>query len=58
MVFCQGKGENDWASGDKYIGEWKNDLPHGEGIATYADGRVEEGVWEKGYLKYSKKIAP
>ena len=36
------------ASGAKYVGEFKNDLYHGQGIYTFADASVEEGIWEKG----------
>ncbi|MDY6248552.1 MAG: hypothetical protein SPL55_03860 [Prevotella sp.] len=31
-----------------YQGEWKNDMPHGKGIAKYYDGRYYEGCFVKG----------
>ena len=35
-----------WANGGKYIGQWKDDLIHGKGTATFVDGTIEEGLWE------------
>ena len=29
-----------------YIGEWKNNNMHGEGVYTWADGRRYEGQYE------------
>ena len=37
-------------NGDKYIGEWRNGLKHGNGILTYSNGFVKEGVWKKDKL--------
>ncbi len=34
----------------KYVGEFKDYLGHGQGTATYTDGRVEKGIWENGKL--------
>jgi hypothetical protein len=28
------------------------------GVRTYADGRVEEGIWENGKFKYAQKPHP
>ena len=36
------------ASGNKYVGEWKDDKFHGQGTYTYADGTVEQGTWRDG----------
>ena len=37
---CEGFG--------KYKGEWKDDMPHGEGIREYPDGKVYSGEWVEG----------
>ena len=36
------------ASGDKYVGEFKDDMRHGQGTYTQANGTVTEGLWEEG----------
>ena len=43
-----GEGSYTWYTGDKYVGEWKGDKQDGQGTMTYADGTVEEGLWENG----------
>ena len=45
-----GQGTYTWASGDKYVGEWKDGKTHGQGTHTYADGTVDKGIWENGEL--------
>ncbi|MCI5120706.1 MAG: hypothetical protein D3908_05855, partial [Candidatus Electrothrix sp. AUS4] len=35
-------------NGKKYKGEFKNDLPHGRGQLTSADGTVYEGMFKSG----------
>lgn len=35
-------------NGDKYEGEWKNDLQNGKGTFTYANGDIYEGQWVNG----------
>ena len=47
-----------WDIDGTYRGQWKDSNPHGEGIRTYPDGRVEEGIFENGKLKYAKKVTP
>jgi S1-C subfamily serine protease len=42
----------------KYVGEWQNDFPNGLGIHTYADGRVEEGMYKNGKFQYAQKVTP
>ncbi|WP_081853749.1 hypothetical protein [Candidatus Magnetobacterium casense] len=32
----------------KYVGGWKNDLPHGQGTMTWSDGRKYAGEFKKG----------
>ena len=34
-----------YASGDKYVGEFKDDKFNGQGTETYANGNVKEGIW-------------
>ena len=38
-----GKGICKYKNGDFYLGEWKNNNMHGEGVYTWADGRRYEG---------------
>ena len=38
----------EYADGDRYEGEWKDEKKHGYGKYTYADGRVREGMWHEG----------
>ena len=41
-----GQGTKTWANGDKYVGEYKDDLKSGQGTHSYADGSVKEGIWK------------
>ena len=41
-------GAYDSPNGDRYVGEWKNDEPHGIGTATYADGDRYAGEFNQG----------
>jgi len=38
-----GNGKCTWPVGTTYIGDWKDDNLHGDGILTYSDGRVLNG---------------
>jgi hypothetical protein len=40
--------EQDSPAGNKYVGEWKNNLYHGIGTFTSAEGDIYIGQWEKG----------
>jgi len=44
-----------FANGDKYVGEFKNNVMHGQGTYTYADGTTERGIWKNDELKQLKK---
>ena len=44
-------GTYPYASGGGYVGEWKNGQGHGQGTLTFADGRVQKGIWENDKLK-------
>ncbi len=46
-----GQGTYTWTGGNKYVGEYKNDLHHGQGTFTWADGTVIEGLWKNGDFK-------
>ena len=41
-----------YASGNKYVGEWKDGIMHGHGTFTYSNGDKYVGEW-----KYGKKCA-
>ncbi len=40
-----GQGTYTFANGDKYVGEFKDDMIHGQGTQTFADGTIEKGLW-------------
>jgi hypothetical protein len=42
-----GEGTMTWPDGRKYVGEFRDGKMHGLGKMTYADGRIEEGVWKQ-----------
>ena len=44
--------------GNKYVGEWKDGIFHGQGTLTYPDGTVYEGIWENNKFLYAKKPSP
>ena len=37
-----------FADGERYEGQWKNNMKHGQGIFTFADGNVYEGEYKHG----------
>ena len=41
-----GEGICIWKNGEKYIGEFKDDLFHGQGTYTFADGGIYVGEWK------------
>ncbi|HJP38647.1 MAG TPA: hypothetical protein QF499_05880 [Gammaproteobacteria bacterium] len=41
-----GQGTYTYANGDKYVGEWRDNLPNGQGTLTYADGSKYVGEWK------------
>ena len=49
------KGTFTHTNGHKYIGEFRDNKPHGQGIKTYADGRIEEGIWNDWKFQYAQK---
>src|SRR5262249_54191539 len=52
-----GFGLLDRADGSRYAGEWKNDLPNGEGELRRADGSVVSGMFVDGKLAESHEAA-
>ncbi len=48
---ANGMGEATWSIGkkaNKYVGEWKDDMPHGHGVYTKLDGSKYKGEWKEG----------
>ena len=45
-----GYGTYVWDNGDKYVGEWKNNLFEGQGTYTFANGTAQKGIWKNGEL--------
>ncbi len=51
-------GTYTYTNGDKYVGEYKDGNLHGQGVYTYADGKVVEGIWGNGEFIDAKKANP
>ncbi|MEC7489091.1 MAG: trypsin-like peptidase domain-containing protein [Pseudomonadota bacterium] len=52
-------GTYTWADGSKYVGGFRDDKQHGQGIEYHADGTVDrEGVWKDGKFQYAQKTTP
>jgi hypothetical protein len=44
-----GWGTLKWAaSGDRYDGEWEDNVEHGNGVYTWSDGSTFSGSWRRG----------
>ena len=43
-------GTYTYASGNQYVGEWKDNKQHGQGTLTYADGSKYVGEWKDGKM--------
>ena len=46
-----GQGTYLFINGDKYEGEWKDDLKNGYGVYTYQNGSKKKGVFINGILQ-------
>ena len=47
-----GVGAYYFEDGEKYIGEFQNDVFHGKGTYYYIDGNIKSGEWNDGeYIK-------
>jgi len=46
-----GKSAYSWPDGRMYIGEWKNDLQHGQGILTHPTGEKYVGQWKDDFIE-------
>ena len=44
----EGKGIKYLSDGDRYEGDWKNNLPEGKGVYYYNNGNRYEGEWKNG----------
>jgi len=55
-----GQGTLDLTSsgGIKYVGEWKYDNWHGQGIYTWANGKIQKGIFENGKFLYANNVEP
>ena len=45
----EGKGELSFPSGEKFIGEMKNNLPNGGGVKYFANGDKYTGDFKNGF---------
>ena len=41
-----GRGEYIWANGDRYTGQFANNLKNGNGILYFSNGDKRVGVWK------------
>ncbi|XP_042490908.1 phosphatidylinositol 4-phosphate 5-kinase 8-like isoform X1 [Macadamia integrifolia] len=48
--------ERVFSNGDAYVGNIKQELPHGKGRYTWSDGTVYEGEWEEGKMTGKGRI--
>lgn len=53
--FCEGRrsdghGSLKYASGERYVGNFRDEVPDGEGTCEFADGSRYEGEWVKGLM--------
>ncbi len=48
MDVPEGNGEMIWPDGRKYVGEFRDGVPHGLGKMTLKNGEVQDGVWANG----------
>lgn len=57
MDSMHGKGTYDWSNGDRYVGDWKENLMNGKGVKTYgSNGSTFDGTWINGYKKLKDKV--
>lgn len=47
-IIREGMGENEWPNGDRYRGEWLNDMPHGKGFMQRKDKEEYRGQFSFG----------
>jgi hypothetical protein len=45
---AHGYGVHEWQNGDRYEGEWRNSLRHGQGSDIFANGDVFIGEYVYG----------
>jgi hypothetical protein len=43
-----GHGSSLLPNGEKYIGDWKNNVYHGQGIYRWSNGKWRKGEWSMG----------
>lgn len=48
MDLMHGNGTFEWPDGRKYIGGWRNNLPHGKSQLINSKGEIKFGLWENG----------
>ena len=45
----EGKGKKDFSNGNRFIGDWKNDVMHGSGVwYNIKDQTKRQGEWQNG----------
>ncbi len=47
-IIREGTGTNEWPNGDRYSGEWLNDMPHGKGFMQRKDKEEYHGLFAFG----------
>ena len=51
-----GKGTYVFPNGNRFEGEWSNDVKHGYGVLTYVNGERYEGEWQGDKVSLSLPI--
>jgi hypothetical protein len=53
-----GKGTYVFPNGNRFEGEWSNDVKHGYGVLTYVNGERYEGEWQGDKVSLPPLLSP
>ena len=48
VILAEGHGSMIYSGGDRYEGNWKNDIPEGDGVYYYKSGAIYTGYFKNG----------
>ena len=55
-VYTTDQGTYTWPDGEQYVGEWKDNVRHGQGIFTNKVGEKYEGEFAQGLYNGSRHL--